>query len=306
MESEHLAAVFLPELGSKLVSLKDKETGRELFFQRKVEQLVLPEPRDSFLNYDVSGFDEMFPTIDPCIYPVSGVYQGRQLPDHGEVWYLPWDVLIMGEEVRLRVEGELLPYTLEKRISFKDSHTLRIDYLLTNLGEEEFSYIWAMHGLVQCEPNLELMLPADVTQVVNVFESKVLGVRGAVHPYPLTLDLQGNPYRLDRIQPETARKVEKWYVVDRLISGRVGVYYPGSGLLYQVEYPVEKIPYLGFYVTEGGGGIGADYNCALEPCTGYYDSLELAYQNKQVSSLLSRESEEWYLEIFWGQKSLRE
>lgn len=302
LESAALRVTILPELGSKLVSIEDKASGEELFYQRKTECLVLPEAGDLFLNYDASGFDEMFPTIDACPYPAPGKFHGITLPDHGEVWYLPWEVQLTNHQVFLKIAGKILPYVLEKNVSFKNSRTLRIDYRLKNVSDLELAYLWAMHGLINCHPTMELILPLDVQRVVNVFSSDVLGEPGKVHSYPITKDLSAKEYRLDRVQPPSAKKIEKWYVSGEMSSGRVGVYYPHSQQLYQLSYPVDKIPYLGFYVTEGGGGVAADYNCALEPSTGFYDTLERAHENQKVSILPAHGQITWFLEIYWGPK----
>jgi len=44
-----------------------------------------------FVDQDMSGWDEMFPTINACTYPAPSPYAGITLPDHGEVWVLPWE-----------------------------------------------------------------------------------------------------------------------------------------------------------------------------------------------------------------------
>ena len=57
----------------------------------------------TFVEQDMAGWDEMFPTILACAYPGPGPHHGAALPDHGEAWSLPWEVTqTAGEALMLR------------------------------------------------------------------------------------------------------------------------------------------------------------------------------------------------------------
>ncbi len=58
-------------------------------------------------------------------------------------------------------------------------------------------------------------------------------------------------------------------------------------MTYKLGWDKDKLPYLGFWITDGG--FRGDYNCALEPSTGYYDSIDIATKNGKVSYLLPNE-----------------
>ena len=77
----------VPELGAKIISLKDLRSGREwLWHPPHGRKLFRNRPGDDFFRSPLVGIDECFPTIAPC------VWEGRNLPDHGELWSLPWTV----------------------------------------------------------------------------------------------------------------------------------------------------------------------------------------------------------------------
>ena len=80
-----LRAVIVPELGAKIVSLFDRRRQHEWLVppMRTLKQTAYG---DDFVSQDMSGWDEMMPTIVACDY------QGARLPDHGEVWSIPWQV----------------------------------------------------------------------------------------------------------------------------------------------------------------------------------------------------------------------
>jgi len=75
------------------------------------------------------------------------------------------------------------------------------------------------------------------------------------------------------------KKSYKYYILDELSSGCCGLYYKKTGLKYMIKFDKNINPYLGIWITKGG--FKGEYNCALEPSNGFYDSLKLAKENKQ-------------------------
>ena len=83
VETAKLKATFLPKYGAKLTSLKNKANGREYMAEAPGEKYRKLAYGGSYVAAECSAFDDMFPTIDPCIcndYP----WQGAEYPDHGE------------------------------------------------------------------------------------------------------------------------------------------------------------------------------------------------------------------------------
>ena len=62
-----------------------------------------------------------------------------------------------------------------------------------------------------------------------------------------------------------------------------------------MSYPVEKVPYLGMWVNEGGWE--GQYNIAPEPATGGMDRVDAAKIWGMNSVLKGNEYYEWYLNI---------
>ncbi len=60
--------------------------------------IAAPAMPTSIGDYDIGGFDECLPTISACLYP-EPPFAGVMMPDHGEVWALPWKYEIQGEEL---------------------------------------------------------------------------------------------------------------------------------------------------------------------------------------------------------------
>lgn len=70
--------VVVPEMGAKLVSLADKRSGLE-WLAGPADRPFRPVPYGAdFVQQDMSGWDEMFPTIVACAYPAPGENHGSR------------------------------------------------------------------------------------------------------------------------------------------------------------------------------------------------------------------------------------
>lgn len=72
IESDRLTAVFLPEDGAKMASLRVRETNRELFLERLEERYRVLAYDGNFETSECRGFDDLFPTVDSCLMTGAG------------------------------------------------------------------------------------------------------------------------------------------------------------------------------------------------------------------------------------------
>ncbi len=286
LENEWLRVVVIPALGGKVASMYKKDKQFELLFQHKEEAYQKPGKYAAFAEYDAAGFDDAFPSID-----AGKVWVGQQeleYPDHGEIWTADFSYVIEGDDrVSLTYQSPAFGYRYQKQLTLQDK-TLRLHYHITNHGEAMFPCIWAMHCLLRCEEDMELEFPPGTQTVLNVQDSASLGPAGQLHSYPVTRNRDGRQYRLDRVLPAASGTTKKYYACGRVAEGRCGVYYPSQKVRYQVVFDKEKLPYVGFWVTEGG--FRGDYNCALEPANGYYDAIDIAKRNQALYCLAPGET----------------
>ncbi len=280
IENENLKVIVLPEIGGKIASIFNKPKEFELLFQCKGDTYDKAAIYDDFGQYDASGFDDAFPSIDEGMVQV-----GQSLvryPNHGEIWTMKFSCHIAGEELVLHGTSAILSYSYSKILSLQEDKLL-IQYNITNHGHEDIPCLWAMHCLIRCEEDMQLIFPEGTNEIRNVFKSKYLGDIDEIHSYPSFYQKDGNEFRLDRIYPGNAGKCEKYYVDGKVREGVCGAYYPGKDITYKVYFDRDKLPYLGFWLTEGG--FRGDYNCAMEPANGFYDSIATAQRNSAVYSL---------------------
>src|SRR5262249_31113709 len=144
LENDVLHVVVLPELGAKLASLLDKRTNHEWLLSLGARPVKPVAYGATFTRQDMSGWDEMFPTIDACPYPAPGPYQGQPLPDHGEVWSLPWHGDTASDRLSLSVQGKVIPYTLSRTMTLAENQVI-LSYSLSNPTADELIWLWATH-----------------------------------------------------------------------------------------------------------------------------------------------------------------
>ncbi|MDF2882728.1 MAG: hypothetical protein K0R54_3285 [Clostridiaceae bacterium] len=292
IENEFLRVVVIPEIGGKIASIFRKDKGFELLFQNREEVYKTPEIYAPFEQFDAAGFDDAFPTIDKSTVIVHG--KKVEYPDHGEIWSAKFDYKINSEKITLEYRSRILDYNYKKIIYLQDDRVI-VEYFIENSGKTEFPCIWAMHCLINCEKDMQLLFPEGTDKVINVHQSRYLGEITKVHSYPVTKDVNGNSMHLDRILESSADNEEKYYLLGESKHGKCGAYYPSKDVTYNVYFEKDKLPYVGFWVTEGG--FRGDYNCALEPTNGFYDSIDIASKENKILILKPEQILNFKIEI---------
>lgn len=294
LENEVLRAVVL-NYGGKFVSVYHRELKHEFLTQPEEEAYRVSSYGSSFSEGAFCGFDDMFPTIDRCIYPVWP-HEGSVMPDHGEVWTVPWEVQAEEDGLLLQVHGIRLPYILKKRITM-DRETIRIDYSAENQSPCPFSALWAAHPLLNCTENTRLLIK-DAKKIINVMDSSTrLGRYGTLHPWPAAVLPDGGEYRMDKICSREVNLCEKYYVYNEIKEGSAAVIDPSGRVTF--HFPADKVPYLGVWVDEGG--YAGKYHVALEPCTAPMDALDLAMKSGRAVNYAPGEKRDWYLEMTFSE-----
>lgn len=273
LEDDRLRVVCLPGFGGKLTSFRDKREGFELLFQNPTEGFRHAAVGDPFARFEACGFDDVFPSV-----VAETVQVGDRLvpyPDHGELWSSPFEPSVEEKTLHLSYDSVLLPYRFEKRLEVANG-ALSISYRITHTGGDPFPCIWLFHCLVNMEEGMQLIMPPSATRIRNV---SGFGEPGEVHPYPVT----DGGVDLSRPLSTGPGRSGKFYLDGAVSDGRCGYRYPGRNLACLVEYDASALPYLGFWVTNGG--FRGDRNCALEPTNGFYDSISVARENGAVVEL---------------------
>lgn len=288
LENDLIKLTVLPHLGGKIASIRYKPARFECLFQPMKNQYEIPSYGARFEDFDKSGLDDCFPSIDACLYPYPN-FETAPIPDHGELWSIPWSVEESEDALICEADGHVLPYGFKREISLSGNRIL-LNYEVYNSSDFPIFGLYAFHGLLACDERSRIFLPDEVSEVVNVHDSELLGKSGSLHGFPIS----SANYAFDRISPPSAQKTEKFYANTKLKTGEASVSLNKDSLLFKLHFDPKILPFLGVWLCEGAGGA---YNLALEPSNGFYDSLEITKSNGLLEAVLPKKSLKWKIEI---------
>ena len=130
-----------PERGGRITSLR--LDGEELLDQG----IGVDQPTaKGFVEGGAFGWDEMVPNLEPT----------ETLPDHGEAWRLPWQVVTSaGFELSMRCHGRLVPWELTRAVYLRSESVIAI-YRYRNAGRSPHPAYWCAHPLFKYEPVMDV------------------------------------------------------------------------------------------------------------------------------------------------------
>ena len=266
---DEFSAVFLPLDGAKLASFKGIE-GDEFLLQTEGEKYRRLELDGSFEKSECSGFDDMFPAIDPC------VINGLHYLDHGEVCRREHSVEIEGNKVTFSCTLPILNIFF-KKTAYCENGALLIEYSIENNNNFDFPYVWAAHMMLKGEEGAYAFsnFPLDA---------------------PKTF-LSGDPDKnAPHILPSKGSKRHyKYYYNEAKSPLKCGMVYPKSGAEVTVEIDNDTVKYLGFWVNPGD--LNGAYTVAVEPCTAPFDNPIKAQKVNAASYIKAHQKAEFTLKL---------
>lgn len=292
VETEALKLLVQPRNGGRIESLTSKATGREFFWQ---------DPRAEFsqadyVSHGISGYDECLPTISECEYP-DAPFRGQRLGDHGSVWNQEWEARIEEDRVVTSVIASTLPLRLERTLSCPEPNRVHLDYAISNLSDAPLKFIWSAHPCLAVERDSLIVLPDSVTEV-RPYIPGPLAVEDGKVGWPEVRLQDGSVLRLDT-GFDISRGFHTKLFATFANEGWCELRHP-SGESLRFEVPVDKVPYCGVWINQGGLIFDkSNPSCivALEPCTGINDEVPIAEAMGGCSSLNAGEVLEFGLEM---------
>ncbi|MEM6750886.1 MAG: hypothetical protein AAGA57_11160 [Planctomycetota bacterium] len=289
LQTDAVHIAVCPELGGKVVSLRDRRRDREWMWAppgRPLGQQPIGTPYD---RGPMAGIDECLPTVGPC------TVERRDMPDHGEAWARAWDVVSADEQgITLALELDCLPLTFERNVRVQDA-VVRLDYALTNTANHPVDYVWCLHPLFAIRDGDAIALqPGPGAGRID----GGLGLPGlepdgpAKWPSPVPsvaidrMDLGPLPACVKLFTPspqEPSFRIEDTTHAD-----------PRTQLACRYG-PREALPYLGVWLTRGG--LHGFHHVALEPTNAPFDHLDKAIAHTESPTQLSaHETRRWWVE----------
>jgi galactose mutarotase-like enzyme len=276
LADEHLRVTVLPDKGASIFELVHVPSGVDVLFKTPwgLEPPGSP-PRDgseghAFLEHYEGGWQELFPSCnDPC------TYRGIELPFHGEVATVPWQVepLLAGREVEglvCRVTCERTPFALERKLSLEGG-ALVVDQRATNTSAEPWPCTWGHHcvlgpPLVAAGARLELPARTVVT-LPETWEETARLAPGQRSSWPHARLRGGGTVDLSQVPGREAGSHDDVFLTD-LEGGWARVTNEQLGLRFELRWDAELFPWVVSWQPYGGAiapPLGGSYGLGVEP-----------------------------------------
>ncbi len=301
VENELIKAVFLPRIGSKMISLINKRTGTEFLLENQDEgKIYKPAYHGAdYSKFDASGFDECFPTIEASELIIrNGMDETRKIsfPDHGELWSKEWDYEIRENSILFFTKGVNAEYLINKNITLRENRLI-INYSLTNKSGFLLNYIWSGHPLLAVEEGDKIFLPAGVDRLFLNWASDI-----SIGSFGQYIKISGidkeiaDFFKIKSVNDDIAIKG----FTDILKEGVTGLYRSNKNESILISFDINKLPYLGVWLCYGGWPVDSTkkhFTIALEPTTGRPDSLSEAVRREECSVIKAGEEKKWQIEF---------
>ena len=264
---------LLPALGGKISSLCVDE--QELL-QVPLHPYRARTPSMSFEESDAGGWDECLPSVAECtVQTPSG---NILIPDHGDLWRVPWEVLESGADAAtLRARSSSLPLELTRSMVLTSSDNgwkLHLLYTLANVGDFQTPWSWSAHPLFAVDPGDRILLPDEI-RTVRVESSMDGSLDGETVDWPVAALHSGGALDLSVARDTTAGSGDKLFA-GPLNEGCCALVRARLGLKLTMRFDPSLTPFLGLWLCYGGwpSGTGPQQVCvACEPTTAPVDSL---------------------------------
>ena len=274
VENEALRLTVLPDKGADIYELVDLPSGIDPLF--KAPWGLLPPgspPRQgsgelAFLwNYE-GAWQELFPNVNE-----AATYGGRQVPFHGEVATLAWDVRAEGQEaLRCSVRCRETPFLLERLIRLEEDQ-LVLDETVTNESDDPQHFVWGHHCVVGppfLEEGCRLHAPArTIATTAEVWEETARLAPGQREPWPRARLRGGGTVDLSLVPGPDVESHDDVYLSD-LDGGWAAVENPRLGLTFRLEWDPLVFRHLIVWQPYGGAHeppLRGAYALGVEPWT---------------------------------------
>lgn len=269
--------------GGRIASLLDRRSGREwLQPPCDAELAPLPAAGARFTETDHFGWDEMLPTVDPCVFPVDP-FAGEMLADHGELWSRTWEFVEVGSKRCTQVVQCAVPPCALRRTITLDGGRVRMEYELASQSDQSLPVLWAAHPQFAAGGVCLRIEPPPASLVDVTAGDDTVSV-------PYTGDL-----RVDRDVPHGE---DRMYYVPPGGPVKAVVLETRDGSWLRCRADAIVCPYVGLWLDRGRYSTGEVI--AVEPTTAYYDALDRAVRTGRIASLAPGEPLRWWMTVEVG------
>lgn len=286
LENSQIRVEVLADKGTDIVSFLHKPSDTDFLWHRvgglrsaPLESTPRGVGEHVFVDSYEGGWQECFPNGGQSV-----LYKGAELPFHGELLTVPFDVEVLEDtpervSVRLSTETMRTPFRLEKTLTLgADSAVLEIDERLSNLADEPFDVMWGHHpafGPPFVDDSCRIDLPAcrGTTERSDPWPGSELEF-AVPFDWPMAPRRDGGRRDLS-IVPPPGSKIADWVRLYGFAEGWYGVTNGRRQVGFGLRWDAGLFPHLWYWHVFGGmpgyPWYGRNYNFALEPWTSHPD-----------------------------------
>ena len=269
--------------GARITSLVNRRDGREWLAQsRRAFAESSPVERAVFTETDHCGWDEMFPSVDPCRFPAPP-FAGIEVPDHGELWTCAWESWgASATTLSQRARSDVFGYSFERTLHL-DRSTMRCEYMV-DVGDGPKALLWALHPQFSAQVGTRLVVPGARSSVLDT--TVAASTREVDWPGDVVVERDVTPGANRMLYLHPGDEVDEAALIDR------------SGSYVSLRWDRSFARYLGVWADHARHAVGRVI--AVEPTNGFFDDLARAYNNGTVTTFTPGEPVSWWVEVSVG------
>ena len=267
-----------------------------------------PADATNFGLFDAGGWDEVFPTVDPCRVPDTA-WGDRTLTDHGELWYRPWRTLsarVMpheAAELTLAVDEAELPFRFERTLTLAaGSGALTASYALTNRSDRPLPYLWAAHPLLAIEPGDSIRLPPGIRTTSTGSVNLDFADAGASFAWPTAQLASGETIDFACVPDRVACFAAKLFAENAASEG-IEIVAAGGDDFVRISADAGQVSHFGMWLNFDAwseAGTAPYFNAGIEPTNSPHDNLSSAIEQGAAKLLLPGNTDRWSFSVRVG------
>src|SRR5450830_222947 len=221
IKNKFLSLITIPELGGKIVSLKNIKSDFDFAFKNKTVGLSREAYDSDYSKSSSAGIDECFMSISPSIYS-EYPWKNTYIPDHGEIWSLKFKTEIIDEDICQKVIGVRFPYIFNRKIKL-DQNKVFFFYKAENLSAMDLKFIWSFHPHFNLHEDTIIKIKDNPDMYIDYSKNNIFLSQEEKHIWPYAFTKNGK--KLDFSSIEKINGDAEKLFISNFSKGKVSLIY---------------------------------------------------------------------------------
>ena len=286
-ENNFIQFKIVPDLGGKILSIFNKDLGKEFLWRNENLQL---QTHQAGADYDANfygGIDELIPNDIP-----ENV-DGNEYPDHGELWTTSLKYEIHKDSITVFGKLKLSGLYYKKTVTLDaQMPIIHLAYNIKNESAYQRNFLWKLHAAVAIEEGDKLITTAQKAKVVDPAYTRFNNLNEFKWPLIEGIDAS--------IAPAKNNSTDFFYLYD-VQQAEMKFLSDKGKHLFSYNYDKKVFPYQWYFASYGG--FLNHYTVVLEPSSGMPMSVNDARDKMQCTVLKPNEEINTVVSIYAGENN---